>query len=36
MGSFFKLAEGLVAKQLQKQLDANYETLKLLLESGQL
>jgi uncharacterized protein YndB with AHSA1/START domain len=36
MGSFFKLAEGLVAKQLEKQLDANHESLKLLLESGQL
>ena len=36
MGSFFKLAEGLVARQLEKQLDANYETLKLLLESDQL
>lgn len=36
MGSFFKLAEGLVARQLEKQLDANNETLKLLMESGQL
>lgn len=36
MGSFFKLAEGLVANQLKKQLDANFETLKLLMESGQL
>jgi carbon monoxide dehydrogenase subunit G len=36
MGSFFKLGEGLVAKQLEKQLNANFETLKLLMESGQL
>ena len=36
MGSFFKLAEGLVARQLEKQLAANYESLKLLLESNQL
>jgi carbon monoxide dehydrogenase subunit G len=36
MGSFFKLAEGLVARQLEKQLASNYESLKLLMESGQL
>jgi uncharacterized protein YndB with AHSA1/START domain len=36
MGSFFKLAEGLVARQLEKQLAANFELLKLLVESGQL
>jgi uncharacterized protein YndB with AHSA1/START domain len=36
MGSFFKLAEGLVVRQLEKQIDANLETLKLLMESGQL
>ncbi len=36
MGSFFKLAEGLVARQLEKQLAANLESLKLLMESGQL
>ena len=36
MGSFFKLAEGLVARQLQKQIDANNESLKLLMESNQL
>ena len=36
MGSFFKLAEGLVVRQLEKQLDANHESLKLLMESGQL
>lgn len=31
---FFKLAEGLVKKQLEKQFDTNLEALKLLLESG--
>ena len=36
MGSFFKLAEGLVARQLKKQLATNYESLKLMMESGQL
>lgn len=36
MGGFFKLAEGLVARQLEKQLDANHESLKLLMESDQL
>jgi hypothetical protein len=36
MGSFFKLAEGLVARQLEIQLDAKFELLKLLVESGQL
>lgn len=36
MGSFFKLAEGLVARQLEKQLATNFESLKLLMESGQL
>lgn len=36
MGSFFKLAEGMVARQLEKQLATNYESLKLLMESGQL
>ena len=36
MGSFFKLAEGLVARQLEKQIDANNESLKLLMESNQL
>jgi carbon monoxide dehydrogenase subunit G len=36
MGGFFKLAEGLVARQLEKQLAANFESLKLLMESGQL
>jgi carbon monoxide dehydrogenase subunit G len=36
MGSFFKLAEGLVARQLEKQLTTNFESLKLLMESNQL
>ena len=33
-GGFFKLTEGLVGKQLQKQLETNYSALKLLLEAG--
>ncbi|UCE62649.1 MAG: SRPBCC family protein, partial [Nitrospirota bacterium] len=33
-GGFFKLAEGLVGKQLKKQLDTNLSALKLLLEGG--
>jgi len=36
MGSFFKLAEGLVARQLEKQIDANNESLKLLMEANRL
>jgi carbon monoxide dehydrogenase subunit G len=32
-GGFFKLAEGLVGNQLQKQLDTNFSALKLLLEA---
>lgn len=35
-GGFFKLAEGLAGKQIQKQIAANYETLKLMMESDQL
>lgn len=35
-GGFFKLAAGLVGKQLQKQIGSNYESLKLLMESNQL
>ena len=35
-GGFFKLAEGLVGKQIKKQIDTNYESLKLLMESDQL
>ena len=34
-GGFFKLAEGLVGKQLEKQLDTDFDALKLLLESEQ-
>lgn len=34
VGGFFKLAEGLVAKQTQKQFDKEFEALKVLLESG--
>jgi uncharacterized membrane protein len=33
-GGFFKLAEGLVGKQLKKQLETNSSALKLLLEAG--
>ena len=36
IGGFFKLAEGLVGKQLKKQVDSNNDTLKLLMESKQL
>ena len=35
IGGFFKLAEGLVGKQLQKQFEAERAAIKLLLESGQ-
>jgi len=34
IGGFFKLAEGLVGKQLEKQFEANLAALKLLLEAG--
>ena len=34
-GGFFKLAEGLVAKQAEKQIDADLVALKLLMEEGQ-
>ena len=34
-GGFFKLAEGLVGKQLDKQMEANLDALKLLLEAEQ-
>jgi uncharacterized protein YndB with AHSA1/START domain len=33
VGGFFKLAEGLVAKQAQKQFETNYSALKMLLEA---
>jgi carbon monoxide dehydrogenase subunit G len=35
-GGFFKLAEGLVGKQIKKQVDASNESLKLLMEANQL
>jgi carbon monoxide dehydrogenase subunit G len=34
-GGFFKIAEGLLRRQLEKQTTANYNALKLLLEAGQ-
>ena len=34
VGGFFKIAEGLVVKQLTKQVDTNFEALKLVLEAG--
>ena len=34
IGGFFKIAEGLVGKQAQKQLDNDFDALKLLLEAG--
>ncbi len=34
-GGFFKIAEGLARKQLEKVTTANYNALKLLLEEGQ-
>ncbi len=33
-GGFFKLAEGLVGKQMTKQFDADFATLKRVLEAG--
>ena len=36
IGGFFKLAEGLVGKQIEKQIDTDNSTLKLLMESNQL
>jgi carbon monoxide dehydrogenase subunit G len=35
VGGFFKMAEGLVVKQLVKMFDTNIEALKQLLEAGQ-
>ncbi len=34
-GGFFKMAEGLVGKQLEKQLDTDFNGLKRALEEGQ-
>jgi carbon monoxide dehydrogenase subunit G len=36
IGGFFKLAEGLVGKQIEKQIETDNDTLKLLMESEQL
>ena len=36
VGGFFKLAEGLAGKQIEKQVENDLNTLKLLLESNQL
>ena len=35
VGGFFKIAEGRLGKQVEKQSDANLDALKLLLEAGQ-
>ena len=35
LGGFFKIAEGLAGKQIKKQLVADFDALKLLLEEGQ-
>ncbi len=35
IGGFFKIAEGLLGKQAQKQLDNDFEALKLVLEADQ-
>jgi hypothetical protein len=34
IGGFFKLAEGLVGKQLDKHIEADHAALKLFLEAG--
>jgi hypothetical protein len=34
-GGFFKIAEGLVVKQLGKMVDTNFDNLKKLLEESQ-
>ena len=34
-GGFFKIAEGLVGRQVEKQLVADFEALKLVMEAGQ-
>ena len=36
IGGFFKLAEGLVGKQIEKQIETDNYTLKLMMESDQL
>ena len=35
VGGFFKIAEGLVGKQMEKQFDTDFGALKLILEAGQ-
>jgi carbon monoxide dehydrogenase subunit G len=35
IGGFFKMAEGLVGRQLEKQLDTDFNGLKRMLEDGQ-
>ncbi len=35
VGGFFKIAEGLLAKQMKKELDTDLPALKLLLEAGE-
>jgi hypothetical protein len=35
LGGFFKLAEGLVEKQAEKQMDTDFSALKLVMEAGQ-
>ena len=35
VGGIFKIVEGLVAKQMKKGTDTDFEALKLLLEAGQ-
>ena len=34
-GGFFKIAEGLVSKQIEKQISTDFDALKLQLEAGQ-
>ena len=34
VGGFFKIAEGMVGKQLEKQMDADFNALKLWMEEG--
>jgi carbon monoxide dehydrogenase subunit G len=36
IGGFFKIAEGLAGKQAKKQLDADFEALRLYLEAGEM
>ena len=34
LGNFFKLAEGLVGKQIEKNVESDYSALKILLDNG--